>query len=898
MGEGNEGGKGNSEARRLVEGKDVGGDASKCRAPALLEVEDSLVFYVAVPSEKLKRLFSGQSQIEQGRSNVSGRLRLSEAKECLKGYELLLGIMSTTDGGLVIAPVSRNLDGDGAPEANRGYLGQISLQKGRPFSCFRKIRHFTGGTEGDEGISLLQLGKKGFFPIPLESSLVSQRSPFPKIAVVEPSRLVGPRELVSQGRLRPQTQNLPPPVGRSSVEGLTPGKMVKVQSVLESLRIRIVRENGKGNKRETWDEVCEQCLERQKLEWAALPAVFLVNFSVCPINPLWRKDFWLELQDLYGLTFPRWCVGGDFNVIRRISEKLGDQINFQHEDLKKKGARGCVIKGRGESWRVEGIDWVPISGESAVWLDRPFTEKEVRMAVFQLNKEKAPGPDGFTIAVYQQCWDVIKEDLMRVRHILDAVLIANEVVDEKKRSGEEGVVFKIDFEKAYDHVDWGLFRSCASKEGVQPKMEIVDKVADVLSRLLFRAEETGLTEGFSVGRDRTRASLLQFADDTIFFSKASLEHLQNLKIILLVFGQVSGLKINLEKNIISGLPLGGNPQTIGFWDPVVERISRRLDVGKRPISSIASKIEKMQRDFLWSGAGEGKKDHLVRWEVVSRPKELGGLGFGKISLRNIALLGKWLWRFPRERSGLWHKVIVSIYGTHPNGWDANMVVRWSHRCPWKAIAQVFQEFSPFVRLVVGNGKRIRFWEDLWWGNQSLCSQFANLYRVISVKNLTVSNVLGNSFPLSWNLNFRRNLTDSKIDLLQRLRSSSVQCVSLLLWHILERAKFLWSSKAPSKVKALAWVGLGPPRSFEDMLVIAFKGLGNSLRGKTLWQIACLTLVWIVWQEQNNRIFEDKGRSEETLWDLILFYSSLWASCSAAFRGVPLNVLQLNWIEFV
>ena len=91
------------------------------------------------------------------------------------------------------------------------------------------------------------------------------------------------------------------------------------------------------------------------------------------------------------------------------------------------------------------------------------------------------------------------------------------------------------------------------------------------------------------------------------------------------------------------------------------------------------------------------------------------------------------------------------------------------------------------------------------------------------------------------------------------------------------------------------VGLGPSKEFEDMLVIAFKGLGNSLRGKTLWQIACLTLVWMVWQERNNRIFEDKGRMEEMLWDLILFYSSLWASCTAAFRGVPLSVLQLNWI---
>ena len=38
------------------------------------------------------------------------------------------------------------------------------------------------------------------------------------------------------------------------------------------------------------------------------------------------------------------------------------------------------------------------------------------------------------------------------RQILDAVLIANEIVDERRQSGEEGVVFKIDFEKAYDHM--------------------------------------------------------------------------------------------------------------------------------------------------------------------------------------------------------------------------------------------------------------------------------------------------------------------------------------------------------------------------------------------------------------------------------------------------------------
>ena len=51
---------------------------------------------------------------------------------------------------------------------------------------------------------------------------------------------------------------------------------------------------------------------------------FWLTLVYGPNKPLGRKDFWLEHQDLYGLSFPRWCVGGDFDVIRRISEKMGD----------------------------------------------------------------------------------------------------------------------------------------------------------------------------------------------------------------------------------------------------------------------------------------------------------------------------------------------------------------------------------------------------------------------------------------------------------------------------------------------------------------------------------------------------------------------------------------------
>ena len=42
-----------------------------------------------------------------------------------------------------------------------------------------------------------------------------------------------------------------------------------------------------------------------------------------PNSTVLRKDFWVQLSDIFGLSSPCWCVGGDVNVIRRSSEKMG-----------------------------------------------------------------------------------------------------------------------------------------------------------------------------------------------------------------------------------------------------------------------------------------------------------------------------------------------------------------------------------------------------------------------------------------------------------------------------------------------------------------------------------------------------------------------------------------------
>ena len=51
---------------------------------------------------------------------------------------------------------------------------------------------------------------------------------------------------------------------------------------------------------------------------------------------------------------------------------------------------------------------------SVEWLDCPFLEEEIHNAVLHLNKEKTIGPVGFTISFYQECWETIKDNLLRV----------------------------------------------------------------------------------------------------------------------------------------------------------------------------------------------------------------------------------------------------------------------------------------------------------------------------------------------------------------------------------------------------------------------------------------------------------------------------------------------------
>ena len=73
-------------------------------------------------------------------------------------------------------------------------------------------------------------------------------------------------------------------------------------------------------------------------------------------------------------------------------------------------------------------------------------------------------------------------------------------------------------------------------------------VADMLTVLIGRAKENGQVDGLVPHLVHGGVSILQYADDTILFMEHDIAKARNMKLILCLFEQLPGLKINFHKS--------------------------------------------------------------------------------------------------------------------------------------------------------------------------------------------------------------------------------------------------------------------------------------------------------------------------------------------------------------
>lgn len=62
----------------------------------------------------------------------------------------------------------------------------------------------------------------------------------------------------------------------------------------------------------------------------------------------------------------------------------------------------------------EGLEWNPISIRAAEALEKTFEEEEIKTAVFSCDGNKALGLEGFTLSFFQECWQFVKGDVLKV----------------------------------------------------------------------------------------------------------------------------------------------------------------------------------------------------------------------------------------------------------------------------------------------------------------------------------------------------------------------------------------------------------------------------------------------------------------------------------------------------
>jgi hypothetical protein len=57
---------------------------------------------------------------------------------------------------------------------------------------------------------------------------------------------------------------------------------------------------------------------------------------------------------------------------------------------------------------------------------------------------------------------------------------------------------------------------------------------------------------------------------------------------------------------------------------------------------------------------------MVKWDMVIKPKDQGGMGIINTRLMNECLLVKWIWRIVQGSKDMWYKIIKDKYMTWIN----------------------------------------------------------------------------------------------------------------------------------------------------------------------------------------------------------------------------------------
>ncbi|XP_042485259.1 uncharacterized protein LOC122065524 [Macadamia integrifolia] len=394
-------------------------------------------------------------------------------------------------------------------------------------------------------------------------------------------------------------------------------------------------------------------------------------------------------------------------------------------------------------------------------LDGIPSDTEIKSAVWDLDPDSAPGPDGFPGAFYKSCWDIISSDVCKAIRwffrtgfmpcginnnflilipeiegtlslekfrplcmgnffckIISKVLamqlscVRPKIISEEQGAFQKGKIIHSNISLASELANMML----ASTRGGGMGLKIdIHKAFDtiswnfifhVLRRFGFSEKWTSWIHQILVS---ARISILLNGGPVGYFGvEKGLRQEDPISPMLFIIAEevlCRGLSEHLANNSIKALsgPRGAIiPTHILFVDDSFSGQKINLDKSKLFLGSVPAPRK------------QAIAEELVRWDLCCRPKDEGELGLRRLRDINKAILCNMFWRVKHEKSLACKFLRVRFLRG-----DGSFKKSYKPSSIWPGFRKMWDFVSSKEAWTIGNGKSINFWLDKWLGGKSM-----------------------------------------------------------------------------------------------------------------------------------------------------------------------------------
>ncbi|GJW71086.1 RNA-directed DNA polymerase, eukaryota, reverse transcriptase zinc-binding domain protein, partial [Tanacetum coccineum] len=319
-------------------------------------------------------------------------------------------------------------------------------------------------------------------------------------------------------------------------------------------------------------------------------------------------------------------------------------------------------------------------------LDYPFSNLEIKEAIWDCGSDKAPGPHGD-----------VQMAFIKGRQIIDGPLMVNEIITWAKKHKKRLMFLKVDFDKAFDSLSWSFLFSIMEQVGFSGKW------INWIRSCLDSAFASVLVNGSPTKEFKLERGLRQGDPLSPFLFILAMEALN-----------VAFLEAT-NSNIFHGVQL----------------MLFLLDVGSRSLNPFL---------VAWESITFQSSKLLRRLFISLKAFEDGSFGVGIRKMKkSLGLLGR---KFRIEENALWFRVVRSIHGS--SGGILNDSICKQSSGTWSQISKlkgnpnnVGINLPMLFKKKLGNGRDTSFWHDNRLGGSSLRDTFPRLYGLETMKNCLV-----------------------------------------------------------------------------------------------------------------------------------------------------------------